>query len=80
MTVADLLWRCDSAELTQWQVLFEVKHDEHLFFHEHPHSTYDDYLQARDEREQHARQAGHADRDPDDEDEDDLTDDEDEAR
>jgi hypothetical protein len=58
MTVADLLARADSYELTEWGVYFEQKHDEDLYFHEHPRTTYAEYLEARERREAHARRAG----------------------
>jgi len=61
MTVGDLLARADSWELTEWGVYFEQKHDEDLYFHDHPHTTYGEYLEAREQREDHARRAGQRD-------------------
>lgn len=68
MTVGDLLVRADSWELTEWQVLFEQKRDEELYFHEHPRDSYSEYLDARDRREEHARRAGQLDTTGDDDD------------
>ena len=61
MTVGDLLARADSWELTEWGVYFDQKHDEELYFHEHPRTTYAEYLEARERREDHARRAGQRD-------------------
>ena len=61
MTVDELLARADSWELTEWGVYFEQKHDEELYFHEHPRTTYAEYLEARERREDHARRAGQRD-------------------
>jgi hypothetical protein len=79
MTVAELLARADSRELTEWGVYFEQKHDEELYFHEHPRTTYAEYLEARERREEHARRAGQRDTLGDDGDEDDDRDEDDDA-
>jgi hypothetical protein len=70
MTVDDLLARTTSRELTEWQLWWELRHDEDLYFHEHPRTTYDDYLEAREQRDEHARKIGRADRPDDDDDSD----------
>lgn len=68
MTVAELLARCTSRELSEWQLLFEIKHDEEAWFHEHPKATYADYLDARDAKAEHERRIGRVDRTGDEED------------
>lgn len=62
MTIGDLLARTTSRELTEYELYFALVDDEAQFFHEHPHSTYDDYVEARALRDEHARRAGRADR------------------
>lgn len=76
MTVSDLLARTTSRELTEYQLYFEQLHDEHLYFHEHPHATYDEYRDACERRDEHARRVGQADRRDDDDDDSGTDDDE----
>jgi len=76
MTVSDLLARATSRELTEYQLYFELLHDEALYFHEHPHASHDDYRDACALRDEHERRSGRADRRDDDDDDDETLDDE----